>query len=438
MQTKRTRGKQASNTRRNKQVKSIKKRTKPTGGRRKKTKRRNPLRQTRSLKLKKKKKKAARRRRKASSPQPAVLIEPGRPVRYADTAPYVSEWIHNGNKDCYFTILYPDQSRYFATAKAIHAPEFHETNQVWGHSFAAVIPQGRMWGPHGHVITADNTLLSDVSLDFPTGKNPEFHPAMTNWEPYPLMDTSGTVAALAFCTADNYWHWLYDVLTRIHLLRVAGIHVDKYAVNLSSSRPFQLATLYMLGIQPEQIILAHPQFHLRAEKLAVASAQENQNYPQWTIDWLREELLYKQNLHTNIGAGNERIYISRGNQPRRRIENEQEIMDLLSAYGFRICALEDIPVEQQIQLFHSAQVIVAPHGAGLANLTFCRPQTRVLELFGENFKPNLYWKLSNMGGLDYYHLICRSVGPSDTGYVGDENIYVDRNHLEQSLQFMGL
>ena len=38
---------------------------------------------------------------------------------------------------------------------------------------------------------------------------------------------------------------------------------------------------------------------------------------------------------------------------------------------------------QQARLFHSADVVIAPHGGALANLIFCRPGTRIIELTDE-------------------------------------------------------
>ena len=38
-------------------------------------------------------------------------------------------------------------------------------------------------------------------------------------------------------------------------------------------------------------------------------------------------------------------------------------------------------VAEQVELFVYADVVVAPHGAGLTNLLFCREGTRIVEIF---------------------------------------------------------
>ena len=40
-----------------------------------------------------------------------------------------------------------------------------------------------------------------------------------------------------------------------------------------------------------------------------------------------------------------------------------------------------LSVQEQAEIFGSAEVVVGAHGAALTNLVFCRPGTRVVELF---------------------------------------------------------
>ena len=42
--------------------------------------------------------------------------------------------------------------------------------------------------------------------------------------------------------------------------------------------------------------------------------------------------------------------------------------------------MEDLTAIAQMDLFRRAEMVVAPHGAALANLIFCPPGTQVLEL----------------------------------------------------------
>jgi capsular polysaccharide biosynthesis protein len=64
-------------------------------------------------------------------------------------------------------------------------------------------------------------------------------------------------------------------------------------------------------------------------------------------------------------------------------------------------ALDELPP----RIFADAEIVVAQHGAGLANLVFCQPGTRVLELMPSDFVKRTYYSLSHAAGLDYSVLV---------------------------------
>jgi len=43
--------------------------------------------------------------------------------------------------------------------------------------------------------------------------------------------------------------------------------------------------------------------------------------------------------------------------------------------------LGTMSVLEQIELFSNADVVIGTHGAGLANILFCKPNTKVIEIF---------------------------------------------------------
>jgi hypothetical protein len=79
-------------------------------------------------------------------------------------------------------------------------------------------------------------------------------------------------------------------------------------------------------------------------------------------------------------APERRLYLSRRDSTNRRIVNETDVIQLARLVGYEVCEVSSLGVMEQIGLFRSASHIIAPHGAGLANLVFCRPGTLVCEL----------------------------------------------------------
>src|SRR5262249_28979662 len=114
-----------------------------------------------------------------------------------------------------------------------------------------------------------------------------------------------------------------------------------------------------------------------------------------------------------------RIYISRNDAHLRRVLNEKELLPHLQAAGFERFVLKGMPIAKQVQLFRRAEAVLAPHGAGLAHITWCRANTKVIEFFPDPQGPRGrvknasadYWLISKIHDLDY---ACHFGGPSLT------------------------
>ena len=99
-----------------------------------------------------------------------------------------------------------------------------------------------------------------------------------------------------------------------------------------------------------------------------------------------------------------KIYFCR--EGRRKITNEQELLPLFQQLGFEIIRDNHTNVLEQAALFRGADVIVSPHGALMANFTYCRPGTVVVELFPGAFGAICYRSLAKIVGLNYHAVFC--------------------------------
>lgn len=104
-------------------------------------------------------------------------------------------------------------------------------------------------------------------------------------------------------------------------------------------------------------------------------------------------------------AGQRRIYVSRGDTPRRRIANEGEILPMLSRHGFEVIAPGTLGFRDQVVLFSGAEVVAGAHGAGLTNILFAPDSAKVLEIFPVSKLKNTYFLLSLSLGQTYRAVI---------------------------------
>jgi capsular polysaccharide biosynthesis protein len=122
-----------------------------------------------------------------------------------------------------------------------------------------------------------------------------------------------------------------------------------------------------------------------------------------------------ERLSARVAAGREdlpkRIYVDRRGARLRPLLNESDITMRLGKLGFVPVRLETLGVADQIRLFRGADAIVAPHGAGLANLGFCRPGCLVLELFMDAYVNWCFRHLAAIGAARYDCVVGRSIDP---------------------------
>lgn len=97
------------------------------------------------------------------------------------------------------------------------------------------------------------------------------------------------------------------------------------------------------------------------------------------------------------------IYISRRFSS-RSIPKEFEIEKLMQKLGVMVVHLENLPLVDQIILFHSASLVIAPHGAGLTNLIWSSHGTKVIEIMPNIFFNGCYEFLCKLLNLNYEQL----------------------------------
>jgi len=100
-----------------------------------------------------------------------------------------------------------------------------------------------------------------------------------------------------------------------------------------------------------------------------------------------------------------RIFISRKDAVMRRILNEEELLEVLEKYGFQQYVLEQMTLEEQIELFYNAEVVIGSHGAGFSNIIFSE-KIHIIELFPSKFiwMPVYYFLSKSMQ--HNYHYLC--------------------------------
>jgi hypothetical protein len=219
--------------------------------------------------------------------------------------------------------------------------------------------------------------------------------------------------------SDGYFHWLFECLTRLE-------GVVRYA-RATGEWPTILVDRDLADWQREGLALLGLDEHVEAwdatvatvDRLVVPTVRRDGVVSADAARWLAARL---QRGVDDADEGDDaagatdgtafasRVYVSRDDADRRRVVNEPALVDALASLGFERYVPGELSVPDQIRLFAGADAVVAPHGAGLANVIHGEDLTVVELLKGDDVRAQ-YCKLAGILGFDYACLRCPPAGP---------------------------
>jgi len=205
--------------------------------------------------------------------------------------------------------------------------------------------------------------------------------------------------------SEGYFAWMGN-LTRIEGLeyyqKQTGIK-PTLIINPNPTR-WQRESLRLLGYEPDDCLLWNWS-RIKVKRLVVPSYRRVQELiSPSACRWLRQRFVSNlPDVESEKQPFSRRIYIIRTKTTGRRIINEDEVLSVLTRFGFVAYTLENMSFADQVRLFSQAEMVVAAHGAGLANIMFAQ-NLKVIELFGA-YGTAAYFVLSKALGFDYGCLV---------------------------------
>ena len=259
----------------------------------------------------------------------------------------------------------------------------------------------RVFGPTVSAVDEGGALLADVSVEW--GRKAE-----ENWafrrlllpKPQPV---PGRALVLASTGGNTYFHWITDVLPRLGLARRGGhdpASFDWVLVN-GLTHPFQEETLEHIRISKNRCLSFNKtELAYEIEEALLPSLPGGPGVvPPETVDFLRNTFSTEKNSRSR------KIFIGRSGAKHRVLIHEKEIWAQLQKRGYESVDCGKMSVQEQANIFGSAEVVVGAHGAALTNLVFCRPRTPVVELFSPAYVNPCYRDLCVAAGLRHAAVI---------------------------------
>ncbi|MEO1003828.1 MAG: glycosyltransferase family 61 protein [Cyanobacteria bacterium J06638_7] len=263
-----------------------------------------------------------------------------------------------------------------------------------------------------------NMLAPERRSEYRSSAKTKIHDGIT-W----LLSTPGA--------SGNYYHWTLDLMPKLlYLLEEEISPCSQIILNAFSNR-FQIDMFRkVLAEAIDRIIVARDAKSGYYKEVKIPFiAQARGKWPRG-IDLLRNHYL-PTDIHQE---SSKMIYVSRSDATRRRVVNEKDILNILKRNNIEIVTLESVDVTMQAIMFNSASLVIAPHGAALTNIIYCKPGTTVIELFSHHIKP-YYYHLAHQMKLKYMPLTCPyGERPLEKHAIQSSDLYVELDSLEQAIE----
>jgi hypothetical protein len=268
----------------------------------------------------------------------------------------------------------------------------------WPETGVAHLRHARVVTVHGWCVAPRDTFLGDFS--FGGNRRTSFVYSLTlHRAPKPLKGV--TLNLCSAHAATNFCHWLLDAMSRLELFHRCGFRFEEVDQILVPHFPGATAAWVLANLNLPKSKLIFPA--VRDQFLCETLLQPSYpgfvaSYPPWVVDFYRRHFPPPNVNQTRL------LYIPR--KGKRGLVNEAAVEKELEKRGFE--AFE--PAGQTDLHVKLADVsrIVGVHGAALANLVFCRPGTRVLELLPSDTPWPFYYSLCGSGNMPYGVIIGKS------------------------------
>ena len=234
----------------------------------------------------------------------------------------------------------------------------------------------------------------------------------------------------------NYFHWFFDILPKIYLAnKIYDLNYFNFFYLPEIKYDYQIQTLKRLKIPKRKILSSKRIKFFSTDEIVLTEHpyfRKNfwwDNYksiPKWIVKFNTNK--FKSISKKNFKKG-KKIFIDRTDtkHPHNQISNIKEIYKIIKKNNFEIVKLTEKKFSDQVSIFKNANTILAPHGAGLKNIIYCKKKSTIIELKEKKFMNNyLYQHLSKLCGLSHTSINSKK-------YVKNK-MFIDTNYLKKILK----
>lgn len=211
----------------------------------------------------------------------------------------------------------------------------------------------------------------------------------------------------------NYYHWMVFCVPKLILLsNLAGVKRIFMPSDLTAIPSFVWQTLELLSLPKEALVPISSGTHHAGRLCFVHGSWPSPFTCQLTQRELCSVVVGRQPTETK-----KVLLLRKANTSNpRALVNESEVLQLCAQMGIKAVDPGTLTLREQIALFKNVDLVVAFHGAALANMLWMRPGSRVIEI-ATGMQPH-YKALAEHLGISWMSLLAQNADPRLTGHSG--------------------
>jgi Glycosyltransferase 61 len=218
----------------------------------------------------------------------------------------------------------------------------------------------------------------------------------------------------------NYWHFHDDILSKLLLVEKLNLSPDipiLVGQKLWEKQFFQSVIQYP-GLKEKNWMLHKEVLKVKRLVFGAKMSLQRENF-EYALRYVKPSL---SNIDEVKNTG--KIFLSRGKERGRYLNNIEEVISFLTKIGFQIVDTDNLNFQQQVDLFSCADFVIGLHGAGLTNLIYHQGSSlKLLEIFPVDFiHPHYFWLCHTFGykydvilgeKIDDENVFCLDIGKLD-------------------------
>jgi hypothetical protein len=132
----------------------------------------------------------------------------------------------------------------------------------------------------------------------------------------------------------------------------------------------------------------------------------------------------------------DKIYVQRPKGLFRPLQNERAIRRMLEKQGFKTVRPEDLPLDEVVNIFSNANLIIAESGAAITNVLFTKPGAGLIELYPGKGPTDFWPELASISKVEVTKVfsVPAPMGPKG---VARDGIYISKAKLRREIKHHG-